>query len=275
MEGAAGLTPYQLLTSTRYDPYLTSFGWNNDKDGPSPFFLLPLHLERLIEAADTHSWLYAKTLLRYEYLKASCLDAILEQRIRGHTSTAYKLRITVTKEGRIAATATPLAQNLTEDPTTVPEPSAIAIAASDNDEGLDAGPTGPPMKVYIDKEPTEPSIFTETKTTLRDVYERVKERNAGQCDGSGWDVLLYNGDGQVMETTIFNVSFYRGGQWVTPGAGTGCLAGVMRRWLLEHGRILEDTEGILTRDTISDGEWVLLCNGVQGCRLGKIYTESA
>ncbi|PPQ79413.1 hypothetical protein CVT25_002683 [Psilocybe cyanescens] len=260
------LTPYQLLTSTRYDPYLTSLAWNNDKNGPSPFFLLPLHLERLISAAETHNWFYAKSLLRYEYLKASCLDAILEQRIRGHTSTAYRLRITVTKEGRIAAAATPLAQSLSSDPTMVPSHETI-----DDNESLH----GPAVKVYIDKEQTEPSVFTETKTTIRDLYEHAKERNEEQWKDEPkevcWDVLLHNSDSQIMETTIFSVSFYRASKWITPSTNSGCLPGVMRKWLLRNGHICEDTDGILTRDSIQDGEWVLLCNGVQGCRLGKIY----
>jgi 4-amino-4-deoxychorismate lyase len=44
----------------------------------------------------------------------------------------------------------------------------------------------------------------------------------------------------------------------------------MKRWLLEQGRIKEDEEGVLTKDSIQPGEWVLVTNGVIGCRLGRI-----
>ena len=82
---------------------------------------------------------------------------------------------------------------------------------------------------------------------------------------------MYNQHGELMETTIFNIAFYRNSQWITPATTSGCLGGVMRRWLLENGRIREE---ILTRDAICDGEYVLLFNGVQGCRFGKLYRSN-
>lgn len=57
---------------------------------------------------------------------------------------------------------------------------------------------------------------------------------------------------------------------MTPPESSGCLPGVLRRWLLEQGRIKEAREGVLTRDSVVDGECVLLMNGVRGCELGRI-----
>lgn len=74
-----------------------------------------------------------------------------------------------------------------------------------------------------------------------------------------------------METTIFNVAFYRDSQWTTPAATSGCLSGIMRRCLLENGRIQEDVNQILMTDAIHEGERVLLFNAVQGCRIGTLY----
>lgn len=84
------------------------------------------------------------------------------------------------------------------------------------------------------------------------------------------DVLLYNPLNQISETTIYNVAFYRSKRWQTPPVSTGCLPGVLRRWLLEQGRIYEADENLLTRESIQEGECVLLFNGVQGCRLGRL-----
>lgn len=129
------------------------------------------------------------------------------------------------------------------------------------------------MKIYVDTESITPYMFTATKTTFRDVYDHARTRNEKRLQpGSNWggsDVLLYNDNGRIMEATIFNVAFYRSSKWVTPSTNSGCLPGVMRRWLLHNHQISED-EG-LTKDSIQPGEWVLLSNGVQGCRLGKVY----
>ncbi|KAF8167339.1 aminotransferase [Crassisporium funariophilum] len=253
--------PYQLLSSTRFDPYLTSLSWNNDSDGPSPFFLLPFHFDRLVAAAGTHSWLYAKSILRYHTFKTICLDAISEQHHRGNLSTAFKIRITVSKDGRIVATASPLT-SFTFDPTSVSlqHPSNFF-----EDEHV--------LRLYMDKEPISPSVFTSTKTTFRDIYDQAKLRNQSSLDSdtNGSDILLYDDEGYIMEATIFNVAIYRSSKWLTPSSAFGCLPGVMRRWLLENGRIVEDKQQIFTKDSIQNGEWVLLFNGVQGCRPGKIY----
>jgi 4-amino-4-deoxychorismate lyase len=265
MDGIDG--PFQLRSTTRYDPYLQSVAWNNDPHGPSPFFLLPLHLERLLAAAEKHSWLFAKSTLKYAVLKGKCLDAIADQRVKGSTAVAFRVQITLSVDGQLVVVAAPLPEPFRSDPTELSLCKPPSINLSNDVELLSA------IKVYMDTEATQPSIFTQTKTTLRDVYDRAKKRHEqkGKQTSSDWDVLLYNQDGEVMEASIFNMAFYRSSAWVTPSLNTGCLAGVMRRWLLEKGRIIEDTEGTLTKDTVQAGEWVLLFNGVRGCRLGKIY----
>lgn len=111
-----------------------------------------------------------------------------------------------------------------------------------------------------------------TKTTFRRAYDLAKQRNETILKaGIDSDILLYNQHGEIMETTIFNIAFYRDSKWVTPGLSSGCLPGVMRRWLLEKGRIQDDVNQVLTTETIHDDEWVLMFNGVQGCRLGKLH----
>ena len=93
LEEEAAKNPYQLLTCTRYDTYLQRQEWNNDTDGPSPFFFLPLHFNRLVSAAEIHNWFYARSSLKYGQLKSACMDAIYEQRIRGKTANAFKVTI--------------------------------------------------------------------------------------------------------------------------------------------------------------------------------------
>jgi len=176
--------------------------------------------------------------------------------------------MTVSKEGpnyfNITAVAVPC---FSSDPTL---PSLFDPLSNPN------GATPSLLRVFLDTEATTPSIFTKTKTTFRNVYDLPKRRNEitlrAVPSGVDSDILLYNQLGELMETTIFNVAFYRNSQWVTPATTSGCLGGVMRRWLLENGRVREE---VLTRDTICEGEWVLLFNGVQGCRFGKLYISDS
>ena len=125
--------------------------------------------------------------------------------------------------------------------------------------------------MYLDTEPTSPSVFTSTKTTRRETYNLARARvgipAVGVEPGTPNDVALYHGDGQVMETSIRNVAFWREDRWVTPSLQVGCLPGIARRLLVEEGKIVEGE--ILIRD-LKDGEILLLFNAVEGARLGKL-----
>lgn len=57
---------------------------------------------------------------------------------------------------------------------------------------------------------------------------------------------------------------------MTPNAKYGCLPGVFRRWLIGQGLVDEDQDSMLVKEAVKNGEYVLLSNGAQGCRLGKI-----
>lgn len=90
---------YQLLTSTRYDPFLATLSWNNDHDGPCSFFLLPYHFDRLTSAAKTHKWDHITTTLSYDYLKSTCFDAISKEQQQqqmhngSSSSTAFRVNL--------------------------------------------------------------------------------------------------------------------------------------------------------------------------------------
>ena len=132
----------------------------------------------------------------------------------------------------------------------------------------------PPLTLYLapSSEPTLASLYTTTKTTHRTPYDVARAR-AGIILGAPTDVLLFDGQGRLMEASIRNVALWRDGQWVTPADEVGCLPGVTRRWLLEHGRVVPDRDGVLEREKILDGEVVLTFNGVEGCRAGYIRLE--
>lgn len=125
--------------------------------------------------------------------------------------------------------------------------------------------------VYVDREPTPPSLFTRTKTTHRDMYNAARARfKLGPLPtpaDANTDVLLHNPNGLVTETSIRNIAFRRGDRWVTPRTHSGCLPGVMRRLMLEDGRFVE---GDIHLEDICPGETVLTTNGMEGCYMGRI-----
>lgn len=129
--------------------------------------------------------------------------------------------------------------------------------------------------MYIDTEPSSPSVFTSTKTTRREVYNLARTRvgipAVGIEPGTPKDVILYRSDGQVMESSIRNIGFWREGRWVTPPLRVGCLPGVARRLLVEEGKVVEG--GVSIKD-LKVGEILLLFNAVEGARLGRLCTTT-
>jgi para-aminobenzoate synthetase/4-amino-4-deoxychorismate lyase len=79
------------------------------------------------------------------------------------------------------------------------------------------------------------NVFLYHKTTCRDVYEAARAA-AGDCD----DVVLYNEQGQVTETTIANLVVEKDGRMVTPPVACGLLPGVFRAHLVETGQVAEE-----------------------------------
>lgn len=181
---------------------------------------------------------------------------------------AYQIRLILAESGVLTATANLLPWTLNSDPT----------SASFFKPDLDAPSLyGAPIPIILDSEPTPSSRFTRTKTTNRGMYDAARARHginslpSSHLDVlSPGDVLLYNPQNMITETSVFNVAFYRSNRWMTPPESSGCLPGILRRWLLEQGRISEARDGILTRDSVEDGECVLLMNGVRGCQLGRV-----
>ncbi|EPQ60263.1 hypothetical protein GLOTRDRAFT_124019 [Gloeophyllum trabeum ATCC 11539] len=282
-------TEFNLVTSTRYDPV-------NLVEGDR-YWLLSYHVDRLRRAAGEHGWTNVKALTVDE-VRLECERAVSEF-IDADESTAFKIRILLTPTGILTATA-----NATRPLLPLSHPSSGEIFdISLFDAGDATGSTAasnhplagqPYVSLYLDTEPTSPSIFTSTKTTNRKHYDDARKRagirpmttasasssaanhpEAHTLQSSDCDVLLYTPDLLISETTIRNVAFPRSSPsgaaiWLTPSPSTGCLPGVMRRYLLDQGRIQEAKHGELRKEDVTPGQLLLVFNGVEGVRIGRV-----
>lgn len=167
------------------------------------------------------------------------------------------MRVLLSQDGTLSVTAAPLQRLCVAQDLLIPskDPSAIRT-------------------IYLDPEPTLSSVFTHTKTTFRPHYNAARARvglsAAPTPSDSHIDVLLHTPEGLVTETSIGNLAFNRNGTWLTPRASTGCLPGVVRRYLIEQGRWVEAQDGELRIEDMQEGELVMTANGVEGCCMGRI-----
>ncbi|KAK1579631.1 aminotransferase class IV-domain-containing protein [Colletotrichum navitas] len=128
------------------------------------------------------------------------------------------------------------------------------------------------IPIYLDSEPTTPSLFTKHKTTHRQPYSAAWKRVGMDetTSPAGCDVLLQNENGHIMGAAFRTVYFWRDGRLVTPSSATGCKMGVSRRWAVENAGVRET---LIPAIDISDGEVVWLSSAVGGFIQGKVTLE--
>lgn len=122
---------------------------------------------------------------------------------------------------------------------------------------LDSSGDRPPVRLRLAREPIDRgNPFFYHKTTWRDCYEKLLA-DADDCD----DVLLWNSDGLVTETTIANVLVCTGNKIYTPPVRCGLLAGTYRNWLLDQGLIEERPVAV---SELADAAEIMVINSVRG-----------
>ncbi|GAA5870384.1 hypothetical protein JCM16303_001982 [Sporobolomyces ruberrimus] len=106
------------------------------------------------------------------------------------------------------------------------------------------------VKLVLDDRPTEyeGDPFMIVKTTNRKKYDDARARRgatlspSNEPDAAPFDVILYNPQDEITETTISNIAFkfsQHDAVWITPSSKSGLLAGVKRSELIEVGEIKE------------------------------------
>jgi branched-chain amino acid aminotransferase len=79
---------------------------------------------------------------------------------------------------------------------------------------------------------------------------------------SRWnDALVCNTSGKIIESSIANIIWVKEGQLYTPPLSDGCVAGVMRAYLLRELPILEQS---LDAKSLAEADELMLINAIRG-----------
>jgi len=160
-------------------------------------------------------------------LDLPALREALEQEVVRADGVAGVLRLTLDRSGR---------WSLEHRPLPLPSPCRAVLALSAVDE----------------------DTFLFHKTTRRAVYDLARSQAPGADD-----VLLWNGRGEMTESTIASLVVELDGELLTPPLACGLLPGTMRARLLQEGRI---RESVVRKEDLPRCTRLWLVNSVRGWR---------
>lgn len=218
-------------------------------------YLLPYHLDRLRTAAATISgFQYPEAMMSLESFERRIQDAIrlseVEESKRQSGSHADANQAVVRRgkiswwpSGRLDIALIP-----------VPQTSSLLLPTSFDTSLI------PTWSAVLDDQPTEPNLYTEIKTSRRKAYDRARQSAAIDLK-STTEVLLFNGNREIIDGSITTVYFYRDNKWVTPQCRG--LEGTTRRFALETG-LCSLADSAVRSDSLRDGETIWISNAFRG-----------
>ncbi len=207
------------------------------------YFLLNYHLQRL-----------AKSAIYFDFiLDSEEVDKQLQLLANSLADQPHKVRLLVTKEGRIHCEAIPLCCSKLS----LSQPVKLRLADA-------------PIDIH------NPFIYH--KTTNREIYNKFldyyhdddgEERsgNSTMLNHRADDVLLWNERQEITETCIANIVVKLNGELLTPSVESGILAGTFRAHLLAHNKI---KEAVIKKEDLQKCENIYVINSVRKWREASI-----
>ncbi|CAN3371134.1 aminodeoxychorismate lyase [Diutina catenulata] len=231
---------FRIFSSMRFEP-------RGDEITAANFFLFDLHYTRLLFSLQYFAH-EEEMETEVQFTREAFLDGCTRSVSKSLSESPgpFRLRVSLSLHGemKVEVFDTPAVKDLLW--------------------GLNPG-AEPVWDVYLDARPILASPFTSFKTTRREHYNQARSR-ALPGKKPEEEVVVWNGQGQVMEGSITNMAVWVGSQWVTPTLASGCLCGVTRAYLLEKGLI---KEGPIIVSQLEKDQLVLLFNAVRGVFLGR------
>jgi branched-chain amino acid aminotransferase len=112
---------------------------------------------------------------------------------------------------------------------------------------------------------------TDTLSNLKSCNALVYAMAARQAKANKWnDALILNTSGNIAESTIANLFWVKDGKIFTPPLFEGCVAGVMRRYIIEKNAI---TEMPLTREILQEADEIFLSNAIRGIKWAGSFND--
>ena len=154
------------------------------------------------------------------------------------TDNRYKVRLLLNRAGDVSVTTAALPDNFGS------ESRSIRLA----------------------KDPVDASnVFLYHKTTQRSVYDQAMRNNSDSDD-----VLLWNTDGFITESSTANVVVTIEDELYTPPVSCGLLGGTYRQHLLQKGEI---KERVIHVDVLGNAERITLINSVRGRMAARLIID--
>lgn len=97
---------------------------------------------------------------------------------------------------------------------------------------------------------------------LEQVVARAEWDGANPQEPAIHEGLMCDTSGRVVCATSANLFAFRDGRWITPPVIDSGIAGVCRRWILDH--VAGAAERELTRVEVESADSLVLCNAVRG-----------
>ncbi len=209
--------------------------------------------ETILWRPDSGFWMLEEHLLRLasgaQFFNFSCDLDIIHSRLSQEEATfsenCRRVRLVLTKDGRISLTAVPCdAPQVTKLPRNPMHEDVSGCA-------------------FVDFSPNKTessSAWRYHKTTMRMMFDAEYQRAR---ENGLYDYIFCNTTGEVTEGCITNIIAYTEGIYVTPPVASGLLPGVMRNHLLAD-RTVHLVEKVLTRQDVLSAEALFVCNSVRG-----------
>ncbi len=211
------------------------------------FFLLDEHISRMRSSASFFQIPFSENLFR-----KTLSDEISRWHNNEH-SASLKVRIVLSSSGVFSSQSEEIAQM---SALTVDE----LLALEDDCEQKMIVP------VLLAESPvSKDNIYLYHKTINRSLYD------AFTIPEGLHDILLWNEQGELTESTVSNILLRKDGKLFTPALSSGLLSGTYRQYLLDRGKIQEE---VIKLDELEHFEALYLVNSVRGIREVRLCKEA-
>jgi len=230
-------------------------------------YLFKYHYDRLYNAAQHRGW--------YDAVKSASMKKLIDlyhrvqrevEKLMQDTGSKgpFKVRVMLRYHGNVEVKVLPEISSI-KHPCLYPTTFRLSSHPDPASRRADV------FKVVLDALPTNRCLHTKDKTEWRHMYDYARLGASIQSYQDAKEVLLFNGDGQIMDASISTPYFFRNGKWVTPHNDCGGQTGATRRWALDHDLC---NFGIVTVDSLVHNETIWLSNAVKGFFTARYVTSS-